>query len=211
MEDKGLAHVVEELVNELQGVASARVVLDDKSNIVELHVLSDETRNPRQIVRDIETVLLVKMGLNIDHKKISVVQFADRHQEVQSKRISLRGIGYRLNSGMTEVSVALSLGESNAEVTVRGPNSLQNQTRLVANATVGSLKELLGGVIDFVVEDVNVLNFVRREVVLVGVSTISPNGEEMLVGATLVRGDIKEAVVKATLDAVNRRLQRMIG
>ncbi|MDP3487237.1 MAG: hypothetical protein Q8S19_04800, partial [Bacillota bacterium] len=88
---------------------------------------------------------------------------------------------------------------------------LQNQTRLVANATIGSLKELLGGVIDFVVEDVSVLNFVRREVVLVGVSTISPNGEEMLVGATVVRGDIKEAVVKATLDAVNRRLQRLIG
>lgn len=208
--EKGLAHVVEELVNELQGVASARVVLDDKNNIVELHVLSDETRNPRQIVRDIETVLLVKMGLNIDHKKISVVQFADR-QEVQAKRISLRGIGYRLNSGMAEVSVALSLGEAHAEVTVRGPNSLQNQTRLVANATIGSLKELLGGVIDFVVEDVSVLNFVRREVVLVGVSTISPNGEEMLVGATVVRGDIKEAVVKATLDAVNRRLQRLIG
>lgn len=208
--EKGLAHVVEELVNELQGVASARVVLDDKSNIVELHVLSDETRNPRQIVRDIETVLLVKMGLNIDHKKISVVQFADR-QEVHAKRISLRGIGYRLNSGMAEVSVALSLGEAQAEVTVRGPNSLQNQTRLVANATVGSLKEILGGVIDFVVEDVSVLDFARREVVIVGVSTITPNGEEMLVGATLARGDIKEAVVKATLDAVNRRLQRLIG
>lgn len=210
MEEKGLAHVVEELVNELQGVASARVVLDDKSNIVELHVLSDETRNPRQIVRDIETVLLVKMGLNIDHKKISVVQFADR-PEVQAKRISLRGISYRLNCGMAEVSVALSLGEAQAEVTVRGPNSLQNQTRLVANATIGSLKEILGGVIDFVVEDVNILNFARREVVLVGVSTISPNGEEMLIGATLARGDIKEAVVKATLDAVNRRLQRLIG
>lgn len=210
MEEKGLAHVVEELVNELQGVASARVVLDDKNNIVELHVLSDETRNPRQIVRDIETVLLVKMGLNIDHKKISVVQFADR-QEVHAKRISLRGISYRLNCGMAEVSVALTLGETQAEVTVRGPNSLQNQTRLVANATIGSLKEILGGVIDFVVEDVNILNFARRDVVLVGVSTISPNGEEMLIGATLARGDLKEAVVKATLDAVNRRLQRLIG
>lgn len=207
--EKGFEIVVEELVNELQGVASARVVLDDKGNIQELHVLSDETRNPRQIVRDIETVLLVKMGLNIDHKKISVVQFADR-QEAEIKRINVRSIGYQLHRGGAEVSVALSLGEAQAESKAKGPNSMQNQTRLVANATLSSLKELLGGVIEFVVEDVSITSFARRDAVLVGVSMLTAGIEETFVGAAFIRGDVKEAVVKATLDAVNRRLQRLI-
>jgi len=206
--EKGTANLVEELVNEIQGVVSARAILDDNGTIVELHVLSNETRNPRQIVRDIETALLVKMGLNIDHKKISVVQFADR-EDTEVKRVTLRSIGYKLNRGLAEVSVSLSLGDIKSEITVSGPNTLQNQIRLVANATISSLRELLGDAIDFVVEDVASLHFARREAVLVGVSMLSTGGEETFIGAAFNRGDIKEAVVRASLDAVNRRLQRL--
>lgn len=205
--DRTLA--IEELVCTLQGVESARVVLDNKGEILELHVLSDETRNPRQIVRDIETLLLVKLSIKVDHKRISVVQFAER-AEVEIKRISLKGISYKLNRGVAEVTVSLTLGEEVAEVALSGPNSMQNQLRLVAGATVQCLKQLLGNVVDFVVEDVARLPFARGEVVVVGVSMVTPTTEETLVGAAFVRNEVKEAVVKATLDAVNRRCQRYI-
>lgn len=205
--DRTLA--IEELVCTLQGVESTRVVLDNKGEILELHVLSDETRNPRQIVRDIETLLLVKLSIKVDHKRISVVQFAER-AEVEVKRINLKGISYKLNRGVAEVAVSLTLGDEVAEATVIGPNSSQNQLRLVASATVNALKQLLGNVVDFVVEDVTKLPFARGEVVVVGVSMVTAATEDSLVGAALVRNEIKESVVKATLDAVNRRCQRFI-
>jgi len=201
---------IEELVCSLQGVDSARVVLDPNGEITELHILSDQSRNPRLIVRDTETLLLVRLGINIDHKRISVVQFAER-PEAEVKRINLRGISYKLNRGAAEVGVTLTLGDKQAECTVSGPNSLQNQLRLVASATVGALRDLLGNVVGFVVEDVTQFAFARGEVVVVGVSVVSGTGEETLVGSAFVRSDAKEAVVKATLDGVNRRCQRYFG
>jgi len=208
--EKERSLAIEDLVCSLQGVDSARAVLDQSGEIIELHILSDHTRNPRLIVRDAETLLLVRMGMNVDHKRISVVQFAER-PEAEVKRVSLRGIGYKLNRGTAEVTVSLTVGDKQAECTAAGPNSLQNQLRLVATATVGALKELLGNVVGFVVEDVTQFAFARGEVVVVGVSVVTGTSEETLVGSAFVRSDAKEAVVKATLDGVNRRCQRYFG
>jgi len=202
--------LIEEWVGSLQGVQSTRAVLNDQGEITELHILSDDKRNPRQIVRDIETVLLVKMGINIDHKRISVVQFA-KDPGAGEARISLQGISFKLHKITAEVSVGLSLGEKTAEVLLSGPNSRQNQGRLVAAATLASLKKLLGGLVEFVVEDVSYLNFACGEAVVVALTLITPAEEETLVGSSLVKEEAKEAVVRATLDAVNRRWQRLIG
>ena len=177
---------------------------------MELHVLSDDKRNPRQIVRDIETLLLVKLGINIDHKRISVVQFA-KEQEAGEDRVTLHGLSYKLHKGIAEVAVSLAFGDKLAEVALTGPASRQNQGRLVAAATLASLKKLLSGMVDFVVEDVAQLNFARGEVVVVGLSIVTPAGEETLVGSTFVRGEAKEAVVRATLAAVNRRFGQLMG
>ncbi len=76
---------------------------------------------------------------------------------------------------------------------------------------MGALRELLGNVVGFVVEDVTQFAFARGVVVVVGVSVISGAGEQTLVGSAFVRSDAKEAVVKATLDGVNRRCQRYFG
>lgn len=208
--ERDKAALVEEWVASLQGVQSNRVVFNDQGEIVELHVLSDDKRNPRQIVRDIETLLLVKLGINIDHKRISVVQFA-KEQETGEERVTLHGISYKLHKGTAEVAVSLALGEKIAEVAVSGPASRQNQGRLVAGATLAALKKLLSGMVDFVVEDVTQLNFARGEVVVVGLSIVTPTGEETLVGSTFVRGEAKEAVVRATLSAVNRRFGQLMS
>ena len=135
--DREKVAAIEALVCGLQGVLSSRAVLDDQGQIVELHVLADESRAPKQVVRDIETVLLLRLNHNIDHKKISVVQIAGGLDE-DVNRINLGGISYRLDKATAEVSVSLSLKDTAAEVAATGPNSQQNQTRLVAAATAGA-------------------------------------------------------------------------
>ena len=207
--DREKVSAIESLVCGLQGVLSSRAVLDEQGQIVELHVLSDESRAPKQVVRDIETVLLLRLNHKIDHKKVSVVQLAGGLEE-EENRINLGGISYRLDRATAEVSVSLSLRDAAAEIAATGPNSQQNQTRLVAAATVGALRKLLGNVVDFVIEEVSTLSFARREAVIVGVTMVTSSGELTLIGAAFVQGDIKEAVVRATLDAVNRRCQRFM-
>lgn len=198
---------IEAVVNELQGVISSRAVLSEQGQIAELHVLADESRGPKQVVRDIETVLLLRLDHKVDHKKISVVQLAGG-LDGEENRISLGGISYRLDKATAEVRVSLALGDAVSEIATTGPNSQQNQTRLVAAATVGALKALLGNAVDFVIEEVSILPFSRREAVMVGVTMVTPSGEHTLIGAAFVQRDVKEAVVRATLDAVNRRCQR---
>ncbi|MDP3058697.1 MAG: hypothetical protein Q8N36_04505 [bacterium] len=208
--EKVSAQIIQNYIQDIKGVISSKVVLNEGSEVTEIHVLSDDSKGPRQIVRDVETLLIVKCGLAIDHKKISVVQFAGETSVSEDKRISLSSISSRLHKGLAEVAVTLTLGEKSAEAVSVGANTVQNQSRLVATATVTALKQLLGGVVDLIVEDVAVVSFARREVAMVGIAVVASGSEDVLMGAAYVRGDVKEALVKATLDAVNRRCQRFI-
>ncbi len=61
------------------------------------------------------------------------------------------------------------------------------------------------------VEDVGTLNIAKTNVVVVAVTCVDKNGEQLLIGSSMNLGDIKEAVVKATLDAVNRRITKLTG
>ena len=55
------------------------------------------------------------------------------------------------------------------------------------------------------------LNIAKTNVVVVAVTCVDKNGEQLLIGSSMNLGDIKEAVVKATLDAVNRRIAKLTG
>ena len=53
--------------------------------------------------------------------------------------------------------------------------------------------------------------FGQLEVYLTQLSLTTDEGIEMLLGISVVRDDDPAAVVRAILDAVNRRLQRLLG
>jgi len=62
-----------------------------------------------------------------------------------------------------------------------------------------------------VVEDVGTLSIAKTSVVVAAVTYVDKSGEQLLIGSSINLGDIKEAVVKATLDAVNRRITKLMG
>src|SRR3954452_2432335 len=63
---------LEREINLLDSVTSAKV-LSVGSEIDEIHVVAPRDRAPKKIVRDIESLLLVRFGIRIDHRCISVV------------------------------------------------------------------------------------------------------------------------------------------
>ncbi|MFY9188640.1 MAG: hypothetical protein WAO22_05195, partial [bacterium] len=71
---RALVEEYELILRQVRDVVSVRVVLDDTNSIQEIHVLTGRSRGPKQIVRDIESVLLAQFNTPIDHKKISVAQ-----------------------------------------------------------------------------------------------------------------------------------------
>lgn len=61
----------------VRGVAGCRVVTDSSGNLTELHVVSTGERPPKFLVRDIQTVLLVRLNYSIPHRRISVALLRD--------------------------------------------------------------------------------------------------------------------------------------
>jgi len=67
---------------------------------------------------------------------------------------------------------------------------------------------MIGQVYAFDVEDI-VINSIRDiSYVTVIVNMINDIAEEVLIGTAIVRNDTNEAIAKATLDAINRRIEK---
>src|SRR5690242_18490706 len=68
---------VEALIGQVRGVIAVRVVRDAQDQIDEIHVVGSPGRSAKQMVRDVESILYVRGGLRVDHRKISLVQIAE--------------------------------------------------------------------------------------------------------------------------------------
>jgi len=60
------------LLNKLPGVVSSKVLLDENGHITDIHILADIGRGAKQIARDVQSALLTKYDIGVDHKIISI-------------------------------------------------------------------------------------------------------------------------------------------
>ena len=65
---------IERLIGSINGVSAAKVVTDAEGRLVEVHVLADTTKSPKQLVRDIQSCTMAAFGLPIDYKIVSIAQ-----------------------------------------------------------------------------------------------------------------------------------------
>ncbi|MDD4754046.1 MAG: hypothetical protein PHT78_12530 [Desulfitobacteriaceae bacterium] len=208
-----LVQSYEAVIKKLRGVLSSRVVLDKEGNFEEIHVLADMERNPKVIVRDIETAFMVSFGISLDHKKVSVVQMAEEQLELGGEvaRPCLEGIGTSVSRSKVEAKISLSFKNKLVEGIAGGLNSPFNRMRVVAEAALDALAKLYEGRVTFAVDNIAKINFGGREIIAVSVFMVTPEVEELLLGTAFVKDDEQEAVGKAALGAVNRKLFQLNG
>ncbi len=203
---------IESVICSLTSVHSARVVADKGNEIQEIHVLTDASRSPKQLVRDVESALQAQFGLELDHKKVSIAQTqngksTEKSKSTDSARLKLSDVFIALNGSQAEALVRLRMNGSSFEGQATGHSSSHSQFRLIASATLKAIEGKAGEEVALVLEDLNAaVNLSGHTVVVVFVNMIGPKGEEQLTGSAIVKQDIWKAVVNATLDAVNRRL-----
>ena len=202
---------LQELINDIEGIVSSKVKLDDMGNLVEIHALADKSRNAKQIVRDIQSAVTAKFDLELDHRIISIAQLNCDSVVHREMRIVFKGMEVASKGLEIDVKVILSHGEKDYCGSQKGINTTTSINRTIAQATLKALTDFLNIGEIFVVEDVGTLNIAKTNVVVVAVACVDKNGEQLLIGSSMNLGDIKEAVVKATLDAVNRRIAKLMG
>ncbi|MEM5818518.1 MAG: hypothetical protein AAGU16_11735, partial [Desulfitobacterium hafniense] len=115
-------------------------------------------------------------------------------------------ISLHTNKMMAEVKVELSMGDETYEGIASGTSTTYNRLRLFVDATINALSGSLMEKLFFATEDVVITRLGKYQVAQVIICLITPLGEQNLVGCALVKNDEREAIVKATLDAVNRKL-----
>ena len=99
---------IEQFLMKIQSVIGSKVIMDSNGVIEEIHIVSDLRRSPKQILRDVEAILISEFDQSVDYKKISIAQVkGDSVKTEQDPRIRLRSIEYG-NCG-TSIDVTVTL------------------------------------------------------------------------------------------------------
>ena len=206
----GLVAEIEESLSQVQEIRAARVVTSADGYIEEIHVLALPSKMPKQLVRDIETLLQASFGIAIDHKKISIAQLG--HESVPetktepSVRAKIVSINAEVAGVYVNISVALDIEGKHYVGHSTGPGSQTGRHRLVAEATLDAIEQYLDGALTFALEDIDIVKLGRQQVAVACIVLVTSLGEQSFAGSALVRQNDKDSIVRATLNAINRRL-----
>lgn len=224
---------VEQAMLGLRDVRSAQIVADDDGGILEVHVVADASRSAKQIARDVESVIVAKLGTAMDHRKISVaqmdpgggggggepavapaaveepVQVEQEEEDLGERRIRFIGVSVSQANMKALARVELSLQGVTSVAAIEAADTPSAVLRAICEATLEAVSQFLTGQGVFSVGAVEQSNVGVRQIVVVNVCYLSGREEKTLVGACPIMTDVTQAAALATLDAINRFLYRL--
>jgi hypothetical protein len=122
-------------------------------------------------------------------------------------RAAIRDLVTRQGDDDVEVTAILEVAGRRGRAAATAVPTRRGVWRAVAEATVGALRELTDDHLRAGVDRVSVTSNEDPGMVTVVLTVLSDRGEETLLGASLLRDDPENAVMRATLDALNRRIE----
>jgi hypothetical protein len=206
------AHAAEELISQVRGVMAVRVVRDEQGRIDEIHVVGSPERSAKQMVRDVESILYVRGGVRVDHRKISLVQVAETALQPSEIRVRVLDVLRAADEQGPAITVTLGMGEQRVLGLGRSrPNRDDSPEYLAGYATIHALNQVIGSRGQLRLEHLQRQAFGGLEVCLSHLSLVTDDGIEVLLGVCVERDDELMTAVRAVLDAVNRPLQRILS
>lgn len=199
---------IERTLCQIADIEAARIVSSQANLIDELHILASSNKGPKQIVRDIESTLIARYGLSVDHKKISIAQLGGNGGGVRKswQRLRIGAVNTEVSNLETNVSVELLLDSERFIGNAKGITSQTGRLRLIGEATLEAVEKWTKADYRFSLEDVKMVKLGRQQAAVICISMISSGGEISFTGSALVKGTESETVVRATLAAVNRKV-----
>ncbi len=202
---------IERVLCQIAEIDAARVVYNLSNEIEELHILASDAKGPRQIVRDVESVLMARFGVAIDHKKISIAQIGDigpiaGDTPPPPVRLKIAGINTEISGQEATFEVSLSQNGTSHVGTATGPGSQSGRLRLAALAALDAAGKYTSAELNYSLEYISIVPSNHGKVALVCVSTMTRAGEETFAGSAVVKFNEGDSVVKATLAAINRNM-----
>jgi hypothetical protein len=201
---------VEREICRLPDVSIVRIVAETDGRVSEVHVVAHPGKHPKQIVRDVQSIALASFGLELDRRVISVVQLGGSILDetfTRAPRPSIVAITAEASGMRSLVRVTLALDDEEAVGFAEGSIATTARHRLVALATVDSLRQLEPAAECVDVDHAEVTRIGAHDVAVVTVVYVIPPAEQLVSGSAIVRPQQEaDAVARAVLDATNRRL-----
>jgi len=166
-----------------------------------------------QVATKVGRLLRERFGLGVDADRVQLIEDAET-PDVPSPRDGRRPVISRMQLVSSGLDVTATVSLAYQGETVRGEcTGTATQTgvhRAVATAALRALEQLLDDKARFEVDHVDVTPSGRDRTVLVTVTMVSGTGTDRLTGSAVVRDDVRQATIRAALDAVNRRLEPLL-
>ncbi len=194
-------------IEELDGVFSCKIT--GKNSIDEIHIIASKAREPKKIVRDIETIVLVNLDEKIDHKKISIAQVKFANEEDNKNRVELISIYCENNRPVCHLQININ-DEKIIETFTSNPG--ETNEKLIARSVVETISHYTHFKKQIIVDDVFTIEGKDR-LVLVKLNIYNQNEnriEKKLVGAVYFDNVLPSSIGKACLKALNRQLHNYI-
>lgn len=220
-----LASQAEAAIRRLRDIEGVSVRTEGE-DIREIHVLTSSERPPKNIVRDVQTVLKTRLGIAIDHRVVSVAlaqatEVPERAAEVapaplapssapepileaRDERIRFEGVNLFVSGPRTQAQVELRWKGLPRMGNASGWSTRDESHRLVAQAAASAVQEFLADPVALGVLGVEFVETGRHRVVVVTLSMLAHRQEKVLTGCAAVEQDTPQSVVLATLAALNR-------
>lgn len=203
-------------LREVEGVS----VRAEGSEIREIHVLTSSERPPKNLVRDIQTALKAGVGIEIDHRVVSIARalsgaatelaapaagaVEDDEPRPSPERIRFESVNLFVSGPRTQAQVELRWRGLPRIGSASGWSTRDESHRLVAQATAAAVQEFLADPIALGVTGVEIVGMGRARLAVVGFSLLAQRQEKLLTGSCPIEQDTPQAVVLAALDALNR-------
>ncbi|MHB2022797.1 MAG: hypothetical protein ACYCO3_05650 [Mycobacteriales bacterium] len=202
-------------LREVPGVAGADLEPDTDGGVGLLRLSLAEGADEVRVAAEVGRLLRERFGLGVDADRVQLLEDT-AHIELPEPRDARRGrpaiARMQLLSSGLEVTAIVTLrhGQRLWEGQSTGTATQIGVQRAVAAATLRALEDMLGANARFELEDVDVTVNGRNRTALVSLLMLSTAGSERLTGAATVREDVRQACIRATLDAANRRLEPLL-
>ena len=202
----------------LGGVLAVRVVGDRSGRPVEVHVLSDTNKPPKQTVRDVRAVAHTMFGMELDHRIVSVAQLDTNESDIpvgillsgRDNRIRLGGVHADTDGLRAQIRVSLFDADREYIGYAEGSVAAVARPHLVGTATLDALRQIEPAADAVHLAGAEILRVGSSKVAVVTVVYVEPPMELVVSGSAIVRRDRDEAIARALLDATNRRIARTV-
>lgn len=215
LDDAEVLEIERELVR-LPEVEIARLVVDDAGRLTEVHIVANAAKHPKQVVRDVQSVALASFGLEVDRRIVSVVQLdgavtePGRDLDAPGERVTIESVSAEVSGLRCLVKVGLGRAGATTIGYAEGSVATSARFRLVATATVDALRQLepVAECVD--IDAAQIVRVGNLDVAVVTTVFVTPPHEQVVAGSAVVTAhDEPGAVVRAVLDATNRKLVRL--